>query len=139
MSLKFTNDKIFGCVLAVILVIGFGFMITKNQIRKEYFNREEFDKRFTIAKITDVVPGAKSPPYFEYEFTFNDNTYSGAYIIESDLRNTSLENLKKYRGDLFFVEFIVDDPDYSRLIFSNGKIEKQSTIPTDGWSKIPNN
>ncbi|PKD18730.1 hypothetical protein APR41_17625 [Salegentibacter salinarum] len=135
--MKLKSEKVFGYIIAGIIVLVFSYMVTKNFIKKSYFDNSKFEKRITIGEINKIVPGAKSPPFFEYEFIVNDDSYGGAYIIESDLRRLSTKELKKFVGKKFYVKYVEKDPNYNKLLFNEFIKDTTLSIPSSGWSEIP--
>lgn len=117
MRSKSKAEKIAGIVLGggFLLVVIYGTInsfITRNK-----FDSDSIEKKITNGSIIEYNSGAKSPPDFEYEFYVNGQQFIGRYLIVTKLRQKSSIELKKYIGRKYKVLYVVDDPNYSKLLF----------------------
>ena len=117
MKKKKDNPRI--TILLIVIMLGFlAWGIINHFNRKEKFENPAIEKRKTRAEIIDYSNGSKACPYFIYQFFVDEKEYEARHSICDELRAKSGDELRKYIGKKYKVLYVVDDPDYSKLLLN---------------------
>ena len=98
-------------MIPVYLILTF---ITYDWISRNYlFSNNDIKKKFAIAEIIKVEPGARTAPSFEYFFIVNQKRYNGSSWVTDKIRESGVSRIKRrYIGKKFLVKFVVKNPNY---------------------------
>lgn len=137
MDYKVKNNNNWAGIIAWSFLIGLGIYIAITlNINKEKWSNPELKKKYSVATITGYRNGAKSPPWFIYEFQVNGQSYENRHLILSKIRKLPIKQRKKFIGHQWIVKFIEEDPDYSKLLMKYAVMDTVD-VPLEGWLKIP--
>ncbi len=105
-------------ILFAFLLLMLGYMIYDHFNVKHKFESDQVEKSIAIGVIVEFSFGARTAPYFEFEFKVGDKNYESRYSIVTKLRQKSGDELRKYIGKEYQVWYVVDDPTYNRLLLN---------------------
>ena len=123
-------------VIGLFLLFIAIYFFSKNYTYRKKWSNPELKKKYSVATITGYRNGAKSPPWFIYEFKVNGHSYENRHSIVSKIRKLPIEQRKKFIGHQWIVKFIEEDPDYSKLLMKYAVMDTVD-VPMEGWLKIP--
>lgn len=110
-----------GLVIACFLFFGLKDLYQRSRLKKEGI--------YTIGEITKVVDDHHSAPTALYEFKYKSVKYKGGVSI-----NKIKKSLISRR---FFVTFLPDAPDKSRMLLDKLVPSSLRNAPLIGWKELP--
>ncbi|MBJ98883.1 MAG: hypothetical protein CMC87_13125 [Flavobacteriaceae bacterium] len=120
-------------ILLSIIIYAF---ISNYSTSKAWSNPKNHIK-YSVATILDYEYIGKSPDNFIYRFQFKGNSYESSHMIISNIGKLSVDERRDYIGKRFYVKFIEQDPDHSKLLINYEVADSITKIPDKGWDDLP--
>ena len=106
-------------IMGTFLLLTLGYMVYDHFNVKHKFESDQVEKSFAIGVIVEFSFGARTAPYFEFEFKVDGKDYESRHSIVTKLGQKSGDELRKYISKKYQVWYVVDDPTYNKLLLDN--------------------